>query len=147
MASREAIELRQLKGELDTLHRRLRDKEDAYTTLEKQHVSAEKRTHSLANELQGARRAAQSSQAELDRLQREVVGLRQTRDSAVHSLEESKGYTRRLEAKLVGGQQGQFLLEQNNTLRHSLEETKRRSEVSGFTLCHCMAASYLFLDL
>lgn len=132
MASREAIELRQLKGEVDVLRRRLSERDDSYATLEKQHASTEKRGMHLTNDLLAARRAAQSSQAELDRLQREVVGLRQTRDNAVHGLEESKGYTRRLEAKLLG-QSGTFLLEQNNNLRHSLEDTKRRAEVSDGT--------------
>ena len=127
---RVVVELQQLQSELDGLRRRYREKEEKEATLSKLFEKEKHRSDGLSQELASARRVSTSCQSELDRLQREVVGLRQVRESAVQSMEESKAYAKKLEAKLVGGERGHFLLEQNNKLRGSLEEAKRRGEVS-----------------
>ena len=127
------VELQQLQSELDGMRRRLREKEEKESTLSKLFEKEKHRSEGLTQELAAARRVSSASQGELERLQREVVGLRQVRDSAVQSMEESKSYAKKLEAKLVG-EKGSFLLEQNNKLRGAMEEAKQRSEVGDFII-------------
>ena len=129
MQRSDAALLQQASSEADALRRRLRSCEDNEERLRRLAEKESSRGDSLAHELAGARRAAAGASSEVERLQREVVGLRQQRDSSAHSLEEKAQYCKRLEARLVGGAAQQQLVEHNGRLKASLEEARRQSEV------------------
>jgi hypothetical protein len=120
--------LQQAQGEADALRRRLRGLEDGEERARRALERESARSDGLAHELAAARRAAAGASGELERLQREVVGLRQGRDAAAQALEDKAAYSRRLEAKLLGGTSQQHLAEQNARLRASLEEARRQGE-------------------
>ena len=135
--------LQQAQNEIDSLRRGSRSLKDSEERLRKLFDKESARAEQLAQELAASRRSAHSASTELERVQREIVGLRQGRDTLSRELEDKAQYVKKLEAKLIGGSQGQYLVEQNTRLRAALEELRRQSEASVRLLLLCHSALVL----
>ena len=123
-----------LVAQQDNLKRELREAQNEIIRIKQAYDSQVTKVDKLQSELINLRKQHSTCTIQTDKLQKEVFQARQARIEADTNLQNNNEYIKKLEAKLVNGKQGNFLLDQNSKLRTALQTLKTENDDNKQTI-------------